>query len=124
MLILTWREHAMRPTVLFVAATLAAVNASPAFTQSMGEADWKAQAVSLAKAEPQVVDAMFSGASSFWTSALDDGSRRDGFADYLCLVMHDAGMPSGDFYVIRVWDAAAMARDEMKEIGRAECARD
>jgi hypothetical protein len=51
----------------------------------------------------------------------DDGSRRDGFAEYLCLVLHEHGMPKGDLVVIHIWDAAALARNEMREIGKFDC---
>jgi hypothetical protein len=54
----------------------------------------------------------------------DDGSRRDGFADYLCLVLKDAGMPKDKFVVIRIWDAFSLAREEFKEIGRSECKKE
>lgn len=99
--------------VLFAAAL--ALSASPAV------ADWKDKAVELARAEPKVVDAMFADTVSFWASVRDDGSSRDGYARYLCMTLFDAGMPSGGFVVVKVWDAAEMARSELVQLGRHDC---
>ncbi|SOE18578.1 hypothetical protein SAMN05877838_3507 [Hoeflea halophila] len=85
--------------------------------------DWRDTATELVIQEKSVVDDMFTQRISLWVSMLDDGTRRDGFASYLCMVLFDAGMQPGDFVVIKIWDAAAIAREEIKEIGRYECAR-
>lgn len=85
--------------------------------------EWRDIAVAEIKKEPKVVDAMFTQNISLWVSVADDGSNRDGFASYLCLLLADAGMQEGDFVVIKVWDAAAMAREKMTELGRHECAK-
>ena len=85
---------------------------------------WRESAVQTVLEEPSVVEAMFpnDAPSSFWASVRDDGSRRDGLAEYLCLTLYDSGMPAGDFVVVRIWDAAAMAGGELREIGRFDCA--
>lgn len=101
-----------------VAALVAAAIAMPALAQ-----DWREKAVPMVKGEKKVVDATFPQPGSLWVSVRDDGSKRDGFASYLCLVLADAGMGAKDFVVIKVWDAASMARGEMKELGRNECSR-
>lgn len=91
---------------------------------SAKDQSWREKAVAEITAdEPKIVEAMFpsDARNSFWASVRDDGSRRDGFAEYLCLALHEHGMPKGDFVVIRIWDAGAMARNEMKEIGRFDC---
>lgn len=85
--------------------------------------DWQAKALDAVRAEPQVVEAMFTGTSSFWASMPDNGSDRRGYAQFLCTTLMLQGMPVGDFYVIRVFDSAAMARNEMAEIGRFDCER-
>lgn len=100
---------------LFI-ATFAAV--APA---AHAEEAWRDKAVTMIGEEKAVVEAMFPQPKSLWVSVRDDGSNRDGYADYMCLVLHDAGMPKGDFVVIRILDAASLARDEMKELGRSEC---
>lgn len=84
---------------------------------------WRERAVQVIADEPTVVEAMFpnDAPNSFWASMRDDGSRRDGFAEYLCLVMHQHGMPKGKLVVIRIWDAAAMAKSDMREIGKFNC---
>lgn len=83
--------------------------------------DWRDAALEEVKTERAVIEAMFSQSISLWVSVRDDGTRRDGFARYLCLVLSDAGKPTDEFVVVHVWDAAKMARQEMVELGKAEC---
>lgn len=68
---------------------------------------WRLKAVDEVSKEKLVFEAMFpnNSTSSFWVSMRDDGSRRDGFAEYLCLVLKETGMPVGKFVTIRIWDA-------------------
>lgn len=107
--------------VTAIAASCVAANAEDISTGD----SWRETALRTVLDEPSVVEAMFpnDSRSSFWASMRDDGSRRDGFAEYLCLTLFDAGMPKGEFLVIRIWDAGAMARGDMEEIGRFECSR-
>lgn len=51
----------------------------------------------------------------------DDGSRRDGFAEYLCMVVaeHNVQPPPGQFVSVRVWDAANPEAE--RELGMAVC---
>ena len=51
----------------------------------------------------------------------DDGSNRDGYAQYLCLILREHGIPSNKLIVIRIWDAAEMARENFNELGKHEC---
>jgi hypothetical protein len=96
-----------------------------AFASPVAAADWQDKATGLIRSEPKVVEAMFPNESSgsFWASVRDDGSRRDGFAQYLCVVLFEAGMPVGQSVVIRVLDAAALVRGEMVTLGRYDCSR-
>ncbi len=40
-------------------------------------------------AEPKVKDGVITDAGVLYASVLDDGTRRDGYAEYLCLVLKD-----------------------------------
>ena len=86
---------------------------------------WMAASIAALRKEKAVREVLFSDdrSTSLWISVRDDGSRRDGFAEYACLTLVESGMPTGAFTVIRVWDAAAMARGEQRELGRYECSR-
>lgn len=90
---------------------------------SKDDPEWQTKAIAELEKEPSIVEALFpNGASgSLWVSMRDDGSRRDGFAEYVCLTLHGAGMPKGQVVMIHIWDAAAMAREEMNEIGSNTC---
>lgn len=100
---------------LLMIGMLVAANPATAGTE------WKAEALEEIKAEQNVVEAMWSRPSILWVSMRDDGSRRDGYADYLCMVLRDHGKPDKDRIRIRIWDAYAMAREELKDIGSSWC---
>jgi hypothetical protein len=103
--------------------TIAALLLVLGATQPSLAEDWRDRAIPIVKSEPKVVDAMFSQRKSLWVSVRDDGSRRDSFADYICLTLSDAEMPTGESVIITIWDAAAMAREEMKELGKSSCSK-
>lgn len=63
--------------------------------------------------------AMWSQDMSLWISVIDDGTRRDGYAQYACEVVRQKGIR--DYVVVHVWDAFAMMRNEFKELGKARC---
>ena len=88
--------------------------------------EWRNRVEQAVRKEPKVVEAMFPRDSnvSYWLSLRDDGSRRDGYAEYICTVLKENDMPSKAFTVIHVWDAYSLAQEEFKEIGRAECTKE
>lgn len=109
----------------FTAAFIASEHANAQAQQVRTDA-WRQKALKAVKAEPKVVEAIFpnDARNSFWASVRDDGTRRDGYAEYLCMSLVENGMPKGSFIVIRIWDARAMARSTMREIGKYDCKRD
>jgi len=84
---------------------------------------WMEKAVGELRKEKKIVEVMFPNglSTSLWISVRDDGSRRDGYAEYACLILIQSEMPMKKFTVIHIWDAAAMSRGEQKELGRYEC---
>jgi hypothetical protein len=86
--------------------------------------EWQREATArvLKENKRKVVEALFpnEAPTSFWVSVRDDGKRRDGFAEYLCLEVR-RGRPATGLTVIRIFDAAAMARGKMRELGRHDC---
>lgn len=109
-----------------LSAALVAFGTASAQVSQAGTDAWRQKALKTIRAEPKVVEAMFpnDARSSFWASVRDDGTRRDGYAEYLCLSLIESGMPKGSFIVIRIWDARAMAQSKMREIGKYDCKRD
>lgn len=92
---------------------------------ALADEPWWPDAISLLLKENKrtIVEAKFTGPASLWVSVRDDGSRRDGFAQYVCVEIMGAGMEPGDFYVVHIWDAAQLARGRMVELGRSECSK-
>lgn len=82
---------------------------------------WRENAVKLAVEEPKIHEALWSQDLSFWVSVVDDGTKRNGYAQYLCFVLNDAGRPKDEIIIITVWDRAAMAKNNLKELGKATC---
>jgi len=97
------------------------VGAIPALAEDLKLEPWQEKAIKLVKKEKKIIDARWSMAGILWVSMKDDGSRRDGYAEYLCMVLNNAGKPKGRIIVISIFDHAAMQRGDLRKIGRAGC---
>ena len=85
---------------------------------------WQLNALKAVRSEKQVVEALFTQSISLWVSVRDNGTPRNGYAEYLCLLLYDHSMPVGELVIITIFDAAKMASGSMQEIGRFECIRE
>lgn len=72
-------------------------------------------------AEPSIVEAIWSDTFSFWVSMRPNGSRRDGFAEYVCVQLGVLGKPDNEAVSISIWDAHEMASGNLKKIGSKGC---
>lgn len=80
-------------------------------------ADQKAFAKQLVLEEPVIKDALWMTASNLYVGVLDDGSRRDGFAAYVC---NDAKQRGAK--MVKVVDIAKLKRTgKFVEIGISRC---
>lgn len=97
--------------------TLASADTLSAETQSAILAE-------LAK-EPRIKDAAFGAASvSLLVGVIDDGTRRHGYAMYVCEIVREQakGQPQGSQIHIRILDVQAAAyRNETVELGDFWC---
>jgi hypothetical protein len=93
----------------------------PPIGQAQELKPWQDIALELVRNEARVLDAMWSQSISFWVAMADNGSRRDGYAEYICFILADAGMPDGTFVSISIWDAATMNSNKLKKLGQANC---
>ncbi|MCZ4273323.1 hypothetical protein [Maritalea porphyrae] len=82
---------------------------------------WRETAINDALAEPKVHSAQWSQEESFWIAVDDDGTRRDGFAEYTCLVLALAGKPQGEIIIVTVLDHNSMLQGNFKELGKKAC---
>lgn len=72
-------------------------------------------------AEPSVIDATWTDRWVFKVGMTDNGSSRDGFAQYVCMVLGDHGF-SGKRVLVRVVDYYhLMQTDEWINLGTAQC---
>lgn len=70
-------------------------------------------------AEPRVKDSMWTSASMLKVGVLDDGTPRDGFAQYLCEELASRGVRGVNVQVI---DIAKLVRtDKWVKLGEAHC---
>ncbi|MCP8938793.1 hypothetical protein NK718_09730 [Alsobacter sp. SYSU M60028] len=54
---------------------------------------------------------------------VDDGGRRDGYVETICVVLSQAGIPDGFAVVVQVLDEHAARRGLALEMGRAICTK-
>ncbi len=90
---------------------------------ALADDGWRADYLGLIQKEAGVVEAAWPNNSvgSFWVSVLDDGTPRDGLAQYFCLLRGDVGAPETARFVISIWDAKAMAMGDLRKIGSTNC---
>ena len=69
---------------------------------------WHENALRLVKAETKILDATWKSASAnvLHAAMKSDGTRRDGFAQYLCMLFSDAGAPKGELKTVFIYDPA------------------
>jgi len=106
------------------AAAEAAAKEEARVAAAVATTAWREKAITAIRQEPKVADASWPNGNgpSLWITMRDDGTRRDGYAESMCLILGQHGMQAGDFIVIHIYDAAAMTKDEFREIGRYDCA--
>lgn len=76
-------------------------------------------ALAAVKKEPKVKDAAWApNGFGLWVGVLDDGTRRDGYAGYICQVLVEHGAAKGA--LVKVMDIAP-PRGEIRELGRMWC---
>ncbi len=69
--------------------------------------------------EPKVKDATWATDHNLYVGVIDDGTRRDGYAEYLCSVAADFGLNPK---LIKIIDVVKVVRTgKFVELGRAYC---
>lgn len=72
-------------------------------------------------AEKKVKDALWTSQSMFKVGVIDDGTRRDGYAEYVCQVIADYGL-SGRGISVKVVDIQKLVRmNKWVDLGEARC---
>jgi hypothetical protein len=84
-------------------------------------ADKQAIAQKLIRTEPKVKDAYWSNGSTLLVGVLDDGSRRDGYASYVCEVLYEEGL-RGKAIFVKVIDILKIVKENSRVVlGEARC---
>lgn len=105
----------------FKAAIVAAFFAAPAMADYAPDG-WRVEAAKAIQDEEQkVIETYWSQPVSFWVTMKDDGTRRDGFAEYLCMSLTDYGRPEGEFVAITIWEAFERSGAGLHQLGKANC---
>ena len=102
---------------LAVAIAVLAANAA----QASNLKAWQIDALDEVKAENTVLDARWRMPETnvLWVAMTPDGSRRDGFAQYLCMAL--GGAPEGDLKTIFIYDPATYKDGIGEAMGMAAC---
>jgi len=69
---------------------------------------WQIKALQLLKQEKKVLDAWWRMPSRniLFIAMRPDGTRKDGFAEYVCMLLADTGAPKGKLKIVEVHDPA------------------
>lgn len=99
-------------------------SATPPSPEATDDANWSKhldEALAAVKKENAVRSAAWLNRkpASLLAGVIDDGSRQDGYAEYLCTVLADHEIQGA---IVRVMDVASAARSEGQDLGRADCA--
>jgi len=112
----------MRHIILVFYLTLMA--ALPAKTEEQKLKPWQQKALQLLKQEKKVVDAFWRMPSRniLFIAMQPDGGRKDGYAEYVCMLLVDAGAPRGELKMVQVYDPATFrAYGSGSSMGMAAC---
>ena len=75
----------------------------------------------ISSAEPQVKDAVWTQENFLYLGVYDDGSKRNGYAQYACLVLNDMGFRGKNIYV-KIIDLHKMYKTKKWiKLGEAYC---
>ncbi|SNY91430.1 hypothetical protein SAMN04515647_1651 [Cohaesibacter sp. ES.047] len=104
-----------------IALILAALILSTS-TQAAELAQWQQDALKLIKSEKKVIDARWKDpvVNAMHVTMASDGTRKDGYAEYLCMLFPDVGAPK-DLKTITIYDDAAYKAGGVQSIGMAAC---
>ena len=69
--------------------------------------------------EPTIKDAMFDTDKQLKVSVVDDGSNRNGFAEYVCSAINERF--DSDGYMVTVYDAKKIVQGKWDRLGQAMC---
>jgi hypothetical protein len=100
--------------------TVRAANVAKAEADQRASKPHRAELLTSLKKEPKVKDVSWLNEhnNSILVGVLNDGSRQDGYAGYICSLMVDHELYGG---IVRIMDVAAATRDKWTELGRADC---
>ena len=70
--------------------------------------------------EPTAIDAAWMSDSSFYVSVKDDGTSRNSYAEYVCLVLYEHGL-KGKYIVVRIIDHVAYKKGKLQTLGKKVC---
>lgn len=101
-------------------AALRAANVAKAEAKQRASKPHRVELLASLKKEPRIKDVgwLDEKNNSILIGVLDDGSSRDGYAEYICNMMNDHELHGG---IVRIMDVSAATRDKWKELGRANC---
>ena len=87
---------------------------------------WQNKALEAVRSEATVIDAYWRSteANILYVSRKSDGTRQDGFAQYLCTLFGGTGAPQGELKTVQIYDPAnyALAKTASgRNMGLAAC---
>ncbi|ABD90584.1 hypothetical protein [Mannheimia haemolytica] len=105
------------------ALTLLALSlfALPVQADSLELARNKVKQIFISDEEPKVKDATWTAPFIFKVGVFDDGTKRDGYAEYVCQVLYDHGF-KGKGVLVSVIDIKKLVQTgDWVDLGKAKC---
>ncbi|MDG6231826.1 hypothetical protein Q7506_05580 [Glaesserella parasuis] len=81
----------------------------------------KVKQIFLSDEEPKVKDAIWTTPTTFKVGVFDDGTRRDGYAGYVCLVLYENGFKDTGVLVHVIDIKKLISTGEWVVLGQAYC---
>jgi hypothetical protein len=122
----TWRKRLRRCTVInklvsLLTLTFLAIGGPHVLAASYGDQHDKVTALFKSSTEPTSKDALWTSKNIFKVGVIDNGSKRHGYASYVCEVLYDYGFAGGGVWV-QVIDIAELTRSgKWVKLGEARC---
>jgi hypothetical protein len=107
--------------VTIITSILLTVAANSALAESYSPQHDKVAAEFKGPSEKAAKDAVWTSPTTFKVGVMNNGSNRDGYAQYVCMVLNDFGF-KGKGVLVRIVDYGKLVRDgSWDNLGTAHC---
>jgi hypothetical protein len=111
----------MKKLISPIAATLLILSSCSVFAESYGPQHDAIETLFKSDSEKTTKDAVWTSNRIFKVGVLNNGSNRDGYADYVCQVMYEYGFKGKSIWVQVIDIAQLVKTNKWIKLGEAHC---